>query len=198
VKGPIVVKVGGSLLGWDLFPSRLSEYLASHRDERLVLVVGGGAAADLIRDLDRRHGLGDEESHRLALHALDLTARVLEVLVSGLEVAAMPEDLASIWEGGRIPLLAPRKFLERDDRQSIDPLPHTWAVTTDSIAARLARHLCAAGLVLLKSAPLPPGFSRLDAARAGLVDPTFPLAAEELDHVHYVNLREPTLRVCAL
>ena len=50
---------------------------AVDRDERIVLIAGGGPAADMVRGLDRIHGLGDETAHRLALHAMDLTAIVL-------------------------------------------------------------------------------------------------------------------------
>jgi aspartokinase-like uncharacterized kinase len=195
---PSVIKVGGSLLGWDQFPARLSAYLAARQGERLILVVGGGQACDWIRDLDRRHALGDERAHWLALHALDLTARIAAALVSGLDVAADLDQLPDIWAKARTPVLAPRSFLERDGVCATDPLPHTWAVTTDAIAARLARHLGAAELVLLKSAPLPLGASRTEAARRGLVDPAFIAAAEGIDRVLYVNLREPELRAFGL
>jgi 5-(aminomethyl)-3-furanmethanol phosphate kinase len=198
VTPPVVVKVGGSLLGWQRFRARLSAYLDSRRNDRLVLVVGGGPAVDWIRDLDRRHGLGEELSHRLALSALDQTAQIVADCVAGLDVVTLPEDLAVIWEAGRTPILAPRLFLERDDRTSADPLPHTWAVTSDSIAARLARQLGAAELVLLKSAPLPAGCGRSEAARTGLLDPFFPVASEGLERIFYVNLREPEWCASAL
>ena len=109
----------------------------------------------------------------------------------GLEVVERPDELASVWDAGRIPILAPRRFLEEDaDRP--DPLPHTWEATTDSIAARVADRLGAAELALLKSAPLPPGTDRASAARLGLVDPLFPVVARGLRCVTYRNLRDPS------
>ena len=46
-----VIKVGGSLFDWPELPRRLTELIdarqAADRDERLVLIAGGGAAADL-------------------------------------------------------------------------------------------------------------------------------------------------------
>jgi aspartokinase-like uncharacterized kinase len=48
----------------------------------------------------------------------------------------------------RIPVLAPYAWLRR-----ADPLPHSWEVTSDSIAAWIARAIGASRLVLVK----PPG-----------------------------------------
>ena len=69
-------------------------------------------------------------------------------------------------------------------------MPASWDVTSDSIAARIAAGLHASRLVLLKSASLPPGADRAEAARLGLVDPVFPSVARELKIVEYVCLRE--------
>jgi aspartokinase-like uncharacterized kinase len=67
------------------------------------------------------------------------------------------------------------------------PLPHSWDVTSDSIAARVAAEL-QAELVLLKSTP-PPSDDLPAAAASGYVDPYFPTAAAGLQSVRFVNLR---------
>lgn len=188
----VVVKVGGSLLGWPAFPDGLAAYLEQRVGDRLVVVVGGGRAADWVRDLDRDHGLGPGRSHALALRALDLTAHVAAALVPGLDLVESPGSFEGCWRSGRIPLLAPGRFLDRQDRESDSPLPHSWDVTTDAIAARLAVHLDASELALLKSAPLPKGADRAEAARLGLVDPAFRAEAGRLRLVTYVNLRDET------
>ncbi len=198
VRPTVVVKVGGSLLGWPRLPERLAGVLAGRAGDRCVLVVGGGPAADWVRSLDRDHGLGPDRAHALALRALDLTAHALAGLVTGLQVLDDPEALTLCWEAGRIPVLAPRRFLDREDRDSPDPLPHTWDVTTDAIAARLAVSLGTSELVLLKSAPLPPGADRAEAARRGLVDPAFVGASRGLARVSYVNLRDDPPTTSAL
>jgi 5-(aminomethyl)-3-furanmethanol phosphate kinase len=188
---PIVVKVGGSLLDWPELPGRLGAYLAERRGEVAALVVGGGRAADLIRDLDRAHGLGEERSHDLALRALELTAHVLAALLPGLAVVSDLPSLGAVRSAGGMPVLAPRAFLEREEREANTPLPHRWAVTSDSIAARVAERLGAAELALLKSASPPPGIDRDGAARLGLVDPYFPEASRPLRRVTFLNLRDP-------
>ena len=185
----VVVKVGGSLLGWPPLPGRLSAYLGGRAGDRLVLVVGGGGAADWVRGLDRDHGLGEGRSHELALRALDLTAHALAAVVPGLDVVERVGDFAACWASGRVPVLAPRGFLDEDERTAADPLPRSWDVTTDAISARLAVRLGAGELALLKSAPLPPGADRAEAARLGLVDPAFPGVARPLGLVTYCDLR---------
>lgn len=187
----IVVKVGGSLLGWPEFPARLRQHLDRSRHERLVLIVGGGRAADLIRELDVLHDLGESRSHALALRALDLTAHLVDSLVPGLSVVERTDELADVWRRGRVPLLAPRWFLETIDRNSTEPLPESWEITTDSIAAHVALHLGAEELRMLKSrgAGGLKSKSRAEAAVAGLVDPEFPRASASCERVAIVNLR---------
>jgi aspartokinase-like uncharacterized kinase len=190
VERTVVIKVGGSLLGWPGFPGRLEGFLGAVASRRVALVVGGGAAADLVRQLDATHSLGEARSHALALRALDLTAHLAASLVPGLQVVERPAELGAVWRDGRTPVLAPRWFLENVDRYAEDPLPETWECTTDSIAARVARAIGASELVLLKSTSPGRVTSRTEAARLGLVDPRFPEASAWLDEVSVVNLRE--------
>ena len=65
----------------------------------------------------------------------------------GIVVTAAREAVAAI-EAGSIPVLAPYQWL-----RDADPLPHSWEVTSDSIAAWVAGVLGATRLVLVK----PPG-----------------------------------------
>jgi 5-(aminomethyl)-3-furanmethanol phosphate kinase len=191
VNRPVVIKVGGSLLDWPALPERLSTYLESQGAEARVLIVGGGKAADVVRELDGVHNLGPRRSHTLALHAMDLTAHLLAALLPTAQVVTRVERLPTLWRGSALPILSPRRFLDGADARSPDPLPASWDVTSDSIAARVAVYLQAQELVLLKSAPIPPDADRNAAARLGLVDPAFPGVARGLDRIAYVNLRDP-------
>jgi aspartokinase-like uncharacterized kinase len=189
VSGLVVVKVGGSLLDSPELPRRLVSYLELRRTDRLVLIVGGGRFADALRDLDARQGLGEARSHALALRVLDVTAHILASIIPGLEVVENLGALPSAWLRGLVPVLAPRLFLDVDDR-SPAPLPHAWTTTTDAIAARVAVRLGAGELALLKSTSLPPTCDRAEAARLGLVDQEFPRASEGVPVVTLMNLRE--------
>ena len=187
---PVVIKVGGSLLDWPALTTMLDQYLRTRRAERLVIVIGGGPVTDVVRKLDLTHTLGQERSHALALRSLDLTAHLLAAIVPALVVADRIESLETVWAESRVPILAPRIFLDEVDARSADPIPHTWEATSDSIAARVADSLDSPELVLVKSAPLPHGVDRQGAAQFGLVDPLFPRSARRLVRVTYLNLRD--------
>src|SRR5208283_5161279 len=75
-------------------------------------------------------------------------------------------------------------FFQDDDCQP-DRLPHTWQVTSDSLAVHVATRVSAAELVLLKSRAWPSGEGWAAAAREGLVDGFFEEALS----------RSPELRV---
>lgn len=141
----VVVKVGGSLLAHEReLDAVLAVLAAAALRVRLLIVPGGGPFADAVRELDRRVGLSDDAAHWMAILAMDQCAHVLE------------DRLA-----GRVPVLAPSKWL-----READPLPHSWDVTSDSIAAWVAGQVGAHRLVLVK----PPG------ATGALVDAYFPHA----------------------
>jgi 5-(aminomethyl)-3-furanmethanol phosphate kinase len=181
-----VVKVGGSLLrhqpeaqAKDL-PAVLRSWLSRQSPALNVLVAGGGEFADAIRQADAMHGLGDEAAHWLCVDALSLTARLLSRIVNA-KVISRAEEIPAMAEA--ICVFDPGPYL-----RSVEPvlgstsLPPSWAVTSDSIAARIAEHLAADELVLLKSC-LPA------AATTPYVDDYFPAAAANLSLVRCVNLR---------
>ena len=185
----MVVKVGGSLLDWPPLPGRLADFLEGLGGVRPLLIVGGGRMADSLRDLDTIHGLGERRSHELALRILDVTAHLLVDIMPGTTIVDRLDGLDRAWSAGVVPVLAPRKALAADDRLApTEALPHTWAVTTDSIAARVATLLKAERLILLKSAPPPQDMAL--AVSMGLVDPHFSMASQRLSNITYVAFHQ--------
>ena len=122
---------------------------------------------------------------------MDLTAVILAALLPGTVAVESLEAMTAVWSTGTIPVLAPRLILEQWERCGASNLPASWDVTSDSIAASMAWQMAAERLILVKSAPLPPGTDRQHAAELGLVDPMFPIVARALLRVEYLNLREP-------
>lgn len=191
-----LIKVGGSLLDWPGLTERLVGFLEQRReaepDFRPVLLCGGGPFADTIRRLDRAHHLGDFAAHRLAIQAMDLATTVLFCLLPGAigvdRVAALQEEFAE----DDVPVLVPSVILDELDAKQSSPLPPSWDVTSDTLAAWIAGRVGARSLVLLKSAPLPPNATREVAARLDLVDPFFPLISTGVAKVEYLNMRDPT------
>ncbi len=107
----------------------------------LVVVPGGGAFADEVRRADRRFALGDSAAHWMAILAMDQYGHLLADLAPGAAVTRSRRELAP----GRLNVLAPSAWLRR-----ADPLPHSWDVTSDSIAAWVARALGCRRLLLVK------------------------------------------------
>jgi len=157
----VVVKIGGSLLkSPPHFHRVLAEIAAVSRERRLLVVPGGGPFADAVRTVDRSFALPDSVSHWMAVLAMDQCAHLI---AAALTSAALIHDAAEISEAirdGRVPVLAPYRWLS-----TADPLPHSWDVTSDSIAAWVAGRVGAKQLVLVKAAHAAGG--------AGLVDPFF-------------------------
>jgi aspartokinase-like uncharacterized kinase len=161
-----VVKVGGSLYDHPGLAAGLRAYLPTLPGP-VVLVPGGGPFADAARTLDAVHRLGDEAAHWVALRSLSAAALFLRALVG---------DLPGVY------VLDAYDLLTGDDA-----LPHSWAVTTDSIATHVAKR-SGAKLVLLKSVDIPPGTDWPTAAVNGWVDGYFPTAADGVT-VETVNFR---------
>ena len=165
----IVVKVGGSLFDLPDLGKRLRKWLGCFRTSTVLLVPGGGPAADLIRELDARHGLGEEAAHWLALRALSLNAAVLQALLPGSEILADWREARALCGRGVLPILDAFRFAQVDEGQP-GCLPHSWDATSDSLAARVAIVARARELFLLKSVTIRHDTSWAEAARCGHVD----------------------------
>lgn len=187
-----VIKLGGSLLETDGLAGQFRAWRIGQAPMRDVMIAGGGRMADAVRDAFSRHGLSEEAAHWLCIRVLgvtaELAARLLPEATLLRSLPALRECLqtSSSW----LAVFEVEDFLRHcEPRPSGLPLPHTWDVTSDSIAARLAEAIGAAELVLLKSAPPPAGGLLSDWAEAGYVDRFFPQAAAGVRSVRAVSLR---------
>ncbi|WP_157197434.1 amino acid kinase family protein [Methanomicrobium mobile] len=160
----LVVKVGGSLM------DKVSSVIATLKSaaqspdcafDKIVLVPGGGIFADEIRSMNA----DDETSHWLAVLAMEKFG----YLISALGVPStdsLADCIADFADAdtcrgssccGKTLVLLPYKPMREHD-----PLPHSWDITSDSIAAWAASELserlkpgfggdCRVSLLLLKS-----------------------------------------------
>jgi aspartokinase-like uncharacterized kinase len=169
----VVVKVGGSLHDLPQLGDCLRRWLEDLPTRRVLLIPGGGLAANWIRTVDRLDHLGEELSHWLALRALSLVAEVLAARLGSAKVIVNIEDRESAWHAALAPVLDIYGFARADEMRP-DHLPHRWDVTSDALAARAAVVAGMPALILLKSVSLPAGCDWPEAARQGIVDPIFP------------------------
>ncbi len=192
-----VVKIGGSLLEWIGLRTVLTRYLSEHTSRRRLLIAGGGLAADAVRGLDRAHGLSPATAHDLALRAMEMNAHAVAEWAGNLALVDDPTHWLALPVECRDAVLNPRTWLEFDERTHGEPLPRSWEVTSDSIAARVASRFDA-DLELWKSATPNGVVTRAVVAQIGLVDPYFETAARDVGRVFIVNPRDHDARAIEL
>jgi len=158
--GLTVVKVGGAICQ-DPAALRLALEAIGRlgRHQPLVVVPGGGAFADQVRLAQRALGFSDDAAHWMAILAMDQVAQLIADRLARAGLVHDPAEIAAAQRAGLIPVLAPHAWMRR-----VDALPHSWDVTSDSIAAFIAEALGAKVLILLK---------RVDGPVEALVDRAF-------------------------
>ena len=143
-----VIKIGGGLAA---VPGALDLVCravgASGCDHRILVVPGGGLFAETVREFDRSVGLSPDAAHWMAILAMDQYAHVLAERIPGAVLIEEPGALFQALASSGVAVLAPSRWM-----RSADALPHSWDVTSDSIAAFVAGALDAARLILIKPA----------------------------------------------
>jgi 5-(aminomethyl)-3-furanmethanol phosphate kinase len=126
---PIVVKMGGSL--FNRVPDLVPVLLASERP--LFIIPGGAIFADAVRKLQ----VDDDSAHWMAVASMDQYGWFIasQGIMSSTLLQAPDQSVV---------------FLPYCCMRQYDPLPHSWDVTSDSIAAWIA-DLLGLDLLLLKS-----------------------------------------------
>lgn len=142
-----LIKIGGSLAGIDGALRRVGQRIATlAQQERWVVIPGGGPFADTVRAFADQHPLSQTAAHWMAILGMDQFAFALAEQIPGARVV---DDLLGIQRAHHdkaTPVLAPSRWL-----RAADELPHSWDVTSDSLAAYLAMLLGAERLVLVKA-----------------------------------------------
>lgn len=162
----LVVKLGGSsasspdLLRW----VRAIEQATVP----LVVVPGGGPFANTVRRYQPKLGFDDRAAHEMAILGMEQFGLALISLSSRMVRARDREDIETAIEAGRIPV-----WLPRDVALTAPDIAQDWSVTSDSLAAWLARRLSARHLCLIKQLDVPEGSSVEALIGAQIVDENF-------------------------
>jgi len=146
----VVIKIGGSLIkGAPGLVDRLVKEFGSGSpkipDEgdvsklpfSILIVPGGGIFADAVREVDEKFSLGADAAHWMAILGMEEYACYLQ----DKSCAAAIDSISDLPVG--VSVFFPYRLLRNQD-----PLPHTWDVTSDTIAAWVAKQ---SGAVLIKA-----------------------------------------------
>lgn len=131
----MIIKLGGSLIekGRDVL-RLLSDYAEEKEKSKaltIILIPGGGPFAEAVRNLSE--SMSEETAHWMAVLAMHQYGLFL---ANGEIEIPVVESEDEIDDTGPICLLLPYKILKAEDR-----LPHTWNVTSDTIAAFVANKM---------------------------------------------------------
>ncbi len=125
---PLVVKIGGSL------PDRIPDLIRELRGFRVLIVPGGGNFADLVRECRTED---QDAAHWMAIAAMEQFGWYISSFglpaTDRLEIPSVSSVL--------LPYLSLR---------TCDPLPHSWDISSDTIAGWVAARL-SLDLLLVKS-----------------------------------------------
>lgn len=140
----VVIKIGGSLIreAPGLVDRLVKEFGSGSQGTApygqvsekipfsILIVPGGGIFADAVRKADERFGLGDDAAHWMAVLGMEQYAFYLQDKSS-----AMGTDSITELSPG-VSILFPYRLLKAED-----PLPHSWDITSDTIAAWVAKQI---------------------------------------------------------
>lgn len=189
---PVVLKLGGSLLAIPDLMNRLEAVLSRLRPSPVLIVPGGGAAADVIRDLDRKLRFSPEKAHRDAIAAMSLNAALLCRLNKSLRLVRNYDEAQRVWSEGLAAVLDASSFLfDQPDNDTGDSLPASWDITSDSIAAWTAQQWQADRIILAKSCDAPE--TNLSAlCLLGMIDRAFETIVGHV-RTEWLNLRSSSI-----
>lgn len=165
VPAPIIVKLGGSLLGSPQLRAWLAA-VAEPAPVARIVVPGGGRFADGVRLAQKQIVFSDLAAHRMAILAMQQVGLLfadLEPRLRAVEDRDAIDQLLRARDGG---IWLPWRLAG-----STPELPARWEVTSDSIALWLARRLGAAAVMIIKRGQVPQ--DPAEAQRAGTVDAAF-------------------------
>ena len=164
----IVIKLGGSLAASGKFKPCLDKIERSYQGRAVVIVPGGGVFANQVRSVQLQWQFDDRTAHLMAILAMQQMALVIKALKPSFTVAASIDEIRIQNNQQSVAIWSP-------DVAELDKvgIPSTWDITSDSLAAWLAKTLDADELILVKSVNIDADFDVLKLAQQQVVDASF-------------------------
>lgn len=164
----IVVKLGGSLSQSDALINSLNSLEKNYADRAVVIVPGGGAFADQVRLAQRRWQFDDSTAHRMAVLAMQQMALLIKGLKDDFTIARSTTDIPKQLQQQKTVVWSP-DIVELDNAG----IQASWDITSDSLAAWLAKVISATELILVKSAMIDASLSLNQLAKQDIIDKGF-------------------------
>jgi len=126
----VVIKLGGSLMKHSnaIVNTLLLSLQESENKHSILIVPGGGDFANAIRSIDKKYALSNDATHWMAILSMEQYA----YYIADKSNVTSVDSLDNINPG--LSLLFPYNILKRTDE-----LEHSWNITSDSIAAWIAK-----------------------------------------------------------
>jgi len=141
-----VIKIGGSLAEERKSLVHLcKELIIFSKNYEIIIVPGGGKFADTVRYLYNKFNLSNEIAHEMAILAMDQYGLLLKNIMKEAILTYSLKDALKASKRRILSIILPSKIMF-----SLDPLEHSWRVTSDSISAFIASSLKAENLILAK------------------------------------------------
>ncbi|MBM4240989.1 MAG: delta 1-pyrroline-5-carboxylate synthetase [Euryarchaeota archaeon] len=119
-----VVKIGGSL-----FPDAAIRLCKALVGKKVLVICGGGVLANKIREYDTKSNFSNAATHKTAILSMDILGMLLSDKINDSVTVYSIEDVKNALDNLKLPILLPSRLLEY-----LDPLDHSWKVTSDSIS----------------------------------------------------------------
>jgi len=132
-----VVKVGGSL-----FPENAIKLVESLVGKNVLIVCGGGSFADQVREYDDIIGFSETANHKSAIKCMDIIGILLADKIDHAKAVYSLEEAKNAISNSKLPILLPSLLLD-----FLDPLEHSWKVTSDSLSFYIS-HLLETKLII--------------------------------------------------
>ncbi len=139
-----VIKLGGSLFRTPELRQWLELLDTASQNEVVVIVPGGGPFADEVRHAQRLHNFSNSSAHHMALLAMAQFGLLVADLAPQSHLFYYPEQSVDSLAPGLHVWLPDRQLLARED------IPHSWDISSDSLALWLSQQLNADELVMIK------------------------------------------------
>lgn len=123
-----VVKVGGSL-----FPEDAIKFCKTLVGKNALVICGGGDFANKIREYDADIGFSNTTNHKTAILCMDIIGMLVADKIEDAGAVYSLEDAKKAIDNGKLPILLPSRLFEY-----LDPLEHSWKVTSDSISTYIS------------------------------------------------------------